>query len=152
ILESCSMKLILARFDRIVLGSLPLKLHPGAAGLHLKLIDGLNRNSQGDRATFALLNGVGDRRALDENVLGKSLGAVDLAPAIAFGDSGQEKDERLWISRTLADSKAGHRRTHGQWQVGVELIADGCAQARVRRIQLRRSIGDRDRLFNVTDL
>ena len=63
------MKLVLPGFDRIVLRTLPVKLDARAAGFHLELLYRLDRDTQADRASLALLDRVGDRNTLDENLL-----------------------------------------------------------------------------------
>ena len=83
------MKLVAARFDRIVLRALPVKFYSGATGFHLKLFDGFNRERQADGAAFALLNRVGNGHAFNKNIFGKALRAIDCAPAIAFRDARQ---------------------------------------------------------------
>src|SRR5262249_30865648 len=84
VLDPGAVNLVPSRFDRIVLGALPVDLHSGPAGFHLKLLHRLDRNSQTDRAAFALLNRVCDGNAFDEHILGKALSAVDRAPAITL--------------------------------------------------------------------
>src|SRR5262245_57138785 len=84
VFEASAVKLITSRFDRIVFGALSVELHPGSACLHLKLLHRLDRDPQADRAAFALLNRVCDGDALDEHILGKTLSAIDRAPAITF--------------------------------------------------------------------
>src|SRR5262245_54107747 len=84
VLESRAVKLVPSRFDRIVLGAFSVELHPGAAGFHLELLYRLDRDPQTDRAAFALLNRVCDGDAFDEHILGKTLSAIDRAPAITF--------------------------------------------------------------------
>ena len=83
------MKLVFPGLDRIVLRALSVKLDPGAAGFHLELLYGFDRDPQADRTALALLYRVRDRDALDENILGKALGAIDLAPTITLRDSRQ---------------------------------------------------------------
>jgi hypothetical protein len=82
IFKSGAVKTVLTGFDRIVFGALAGKLHTGAAGFDLELLDGLNRKSQGDRASLALLNRVGDRNPLDEDLLRKALATVDAAQRV----------------------------------------------------------------------
>src|SRR5262249_28596186 len=84
VLEPRAVKLIPSRFDRIVLGTLPVEFHSGSAGFHLKLLYRLDRDSQADRAAFALLNRICNGNAFDEHVLGKALGAVDRSPPITL--------------------------------------------------------------------
>src|SRR5215510_5627968 len=84
VLDPRTMILVPSRFDRIVLRALSVELHPGAAGFHLELLYRLDRYRQADRAAFALLNRVCDGDAFDEHILGKTLSAIDRAPAITF--------------------------------------------------------------------
>ena len=83
------MKLVCPRLDCIVLRTLSVKLYPGATGFHLELIYGFDRDPQGNRTTLALLYRVRDRDALDENIFGKALGAIDLTPTITLRDARQ---------------------------------------------------------------
>src|SRR5262249_19283810 len=124
ILEAGAVKVILARFDGVVLCALALKLDAGAAGLNLKLLYGFNGNAQTDGPAFALLNRIRNGRALDKDIFREPLGAVDLAPAITLRNTRQKEDEGSGVSRALTNSGSGDRGAHRQRQVRIKLVAN----------------------------
>src|SRR5262245_45621385 len=80
VLEHRAVIFVCPGFDRVVFRALPVKLNSGTAGFHLELLDSFNRDSETDRPALALLDRIRYRDALNENILGKALGAIDSSP------------------------------------------------------------------------
>ena len=130
------MKLAGARLDRIIFGALPIELDPRAARLHLELFDRFDRNTKSNRATFTLLNWIGDWNSFYEHIFLKAMGSINLYQTISLSDTGQQVDECAGISWALTDSRSSYSRSHCEWQIRIQLVSDRRSQSRIGSVQL----------------
>ena len=131
-----AVELVRAGLDRVVLRALPVELDRLAAGLHLELLDRIDRDRELQRAALALPHGIGDRQTFDVDILRKALAAVDEAERAAFLHARHEVDEGGGIARIAVAHRQRQRRVH--------LVAHGLAHARVGGVQLGRRRRNRD--------